>query len=115
MSKRVPSTMFLALAAAFAGASPMPLQWLNQNLLKRIYVSGHRQIGLHLLHVTGDKQAFNDLTYSGRGGSRFTNTGQVSVDGRNVLGVLNFQMQVADDRYSDPESRRVSLDYKKGP
>ncbi len=115
MSKRMPTTVLLALAAAFAGANTISFQWLDQNFMKRIFVSGRRQIGLHLLHVTGDKQAFNDLNYFGRGDQRFTNTGQVNIDGRNVFGVLNFQMQIADDRYSDPENRRVSLDYRKGP
>ena len=116
MSKRVPTTVLLAMAAAFAGAvGPTGGQWLVDNLFKRVFVSGRREIGLHLLHVTGDKQAFNDLNYSGRGKSRFTNVGQVNIDGRNVLGVLNFRMQVADDRYSDPENRKVSLDYKNGP
>lgn len=113
MSKRVHTTLILALAAAFAGAAQGEWGWMNQNLFKRIFISGHREIGLHMQQVSGDKQAFKDLNYSGRGGRRFTDTGQVTIDGRNVLGVFNFQMQVADDRYSDPENRRMSLDYKK--
>ena len=72
-------------------------------------------MGLHLQRVTGDRQAFKDLTYSGFGGKRFTDTGQISVVGNQVLGVFNFQMQIADNRYADPESRRMSIDYKKGP
>ena len=116
MSKRLSSTMVLALAAAFAGAAPVaPWAWLSANLFKRIFVSGHRELGLHLQHVTGDRQAFNDLNFSGQGDSRFTNLGQVNIDGRNVLGVFNFEMNIADDRYSDPASKRLSLDYKKGP
>jgi hypothetical protein len=115
MSKRVPSTMVLALAAALAGAQGTASSWLNDNLVKRIFISGRREIGLHMHKVSGDRQAFKDLTYSGRGGKRFTDTGQVNIDGRNVFGVLNFQIQVADDRYSDPENRRLSVDYKKGP
>jgi hypothetical protein len=115
MLKRLPTTTLMALMAAFASAGPSPVQWVSQNFFKRIFVSGHREIGLHLQHVSGDHSAFNDLNYSGLGAHKFTNTGQVSIDGRNVLGVLNFQFQIADDRYSDPENRRISVDYNKGP
>lgn len=112
---RAQATVLLAFAAAFASAAGPSWGWLTDNFFKRVLIAGHRQIGFHLQHVSGDKQAFQDLTYSGRGGRRFTDTGDISIDGRNVLGVLNFQMQMSDNRYANPENQRMSLNYKKGP
>ena len=112
---RASASVFLALAATFASASGDSWEWLTDNLIKKIFISGQRQIGLHFQHVSGDKQAFQDLNYSGLGGHRFTDTGNLSIDGRSVLGVLNFQMQVSDNRYSNPENQRMSLNYDKGP
>lgn len=112
---RASASVFLAFVAAFASASGESWGWLTDNLIKRIFVTGHRQIGLHFQHVSGDKQAFQDLFYSGQGGQRFTDTGDISIDGRNVLGAFNFRMHISDNRYSNPEDQRMSVDYKKGP
>ena len=112
-SARVATITFLALSAAFSGAQSG--SWISENLMKRIVITGHRELAYHLQKVDGDRQAFRDLTYSGRGGRRFTDTGQMTIDGHDVLGVLNFQMQISDNRYQDPESQRISINYKKGP
>src|SRR5579885_650935 len=116
MSKRACSMVVLALAAAFAEAAPAtPWAWLESNFIKRIFLTGHRELGLQLQHVSGDKQAYRDLTYFGQGGKRFTDQGQVNIAGQNVLGALNFQLNIADNRYADPTSRRISMNYKRGP
>lgn len=116
-SRRLAPTLLLALAAAFSGAQSKgwTWNWLENNVFDRIQITGRRELGYHMQSIDGDRQAFRDLTYYGRGGRRFTDHGQISIDGRNVFGVLNFQMQISDNRYSDPESRRISIDYKKGP
>lgn len=114
--QRLTPTLILAMSAAFAGAAGQDhWHWIQDNLFERIFITGHRELGYHLQHVEGDRDAFRDLTYSGRGGRRFTDSGQISIDGRNVFGALNFQMQIADNRYNDPETQRISIDYKKGP
>ncbi|MEA2552335.1 MAG: hypothetical protein QOJ65_511, partial [Fimbriimonadaceae bacterium] len=114
-SVRLPTTALLAFGAVFASAQSQQWSWMDQNLFKRLIITGHRELGFHSHTIEGDKAAFRDLTYSGRGGRRFTDSGQISIDGRNVFGVLNFQVQIADNRYRDPETQRVSIDYKKGP
>src|SRR5689334_14924818 len=92
-------TLILSLfsGAAFAGAADLGT-WLNQKLFDRIQISGSRTLGYHMQDVEGDREAFRSLTYSGRGGSRFTDTGQINIGGRKVFGVLNFDMQLTDDR-----------------
>lgn len=114
-SFRLPTLTLLAFSAAFANADPGMWQWMSENLVRRIFITGHRELGLHLQTVEGDRNAFRDLTYSGYGGRRFTDTGQINIDGRNVLGALNFQVQIQDSRYKDPETQRLSINYKKGP
>ena len=92
-----------------------PGHWLNKEVFDRIQLSGNRTIGYHMQDVEGDREAFRSLTYSGRGGSRITDRGQINIGGRKVLGVINFDMQLTDDRYADPETKRISVDYARGP
>jgi hypothetical protein len=101
-----------AVSAWASGGSER--RWLENNLLSRVQLTGSRQLGFHLHDVDGDREAFNSLTYFGQGNRRFTDTGNVTVIGSKVLGVLNFQMSFADSRFSDPENQRVSLNYKRG-
>ncbi len=105
--------VFLA-GSAFASADPS-LQWINKNVFKQIQITGRRVIGYHLQSYQGDSDTFQTLTYYGQGGKTFTDYGQVNVTGRKVLGVLNFQMQLQNNRFGDPQGQRISLNYDKGP
>jgi hypothetical protein len=93
--------------------APPAFDWLDKAILKRIQISGRRTLGVHMHTVSGDQEAFNSLNYFGQGGSRFTDTGHVTLIGNQVLGVLNFNMTLTDDRFRDPQSKRIWLDYKK--
>ncbi len=98
--------------ASYAMSSPTAaLSWLDRNVWKKIVITGNRQLGLHLDSVSGDSSAFQSLTYFGQGGKTFTDIGQMSVNGQNVLGLFNFNLQFADSRYQDPLSSRFSLDF----
>lgn len=85
--------------------------WLHDQL-SRIQVNGQRTIGYHNQQVEGDGDAFNSLNYYGQGSSRFTDIGMAQITGRKVLGVLNFDFQLANNRFGDPQAQHTSLNYE---
>jgi hypothetical protein len=89
------------------------MDWLNRSVLDRISITGRRTVGFHMHSVSGDREAFESLNYYGQGAKQFTDTGNVNIVGNNVLGFLNFNMTLTDDRFSDPQSKRIWLDYKR--
>lgn len=102
----------LALCYCLANAGPPDwFQWLDREVLKKIKLNGYRILGLHSYSVSGDAEAFNNLTYYGQGEKTFTDFGQLRVQGQNVVGILNFQAQILDSRFQDPQGQRFSLDY----
>lgn len=107
------------LIAASSGAQAQTVtglgKWFDQQIANRITISGWRRLGYHVRTVSGDKQSYNDTEYSGQGLDNFTDLGQVHVNGTKVLGVLNFDLNIQDSRFTDPQANRVSLDFQKGP
>lgn len=102
----------LALIAAASGAAQ--LRWLNSQIRDRIQLTGYRQLGFHAHQVEGDRDAFNSLTYYGQGNRQFTDTGQINVSGRDVLGLLTFDASFTDNRFRDPQNERFTLGFRKG-
>jgi hypothetical protein len=62
--------------------------------------------------VEGDREAFNLNTTYGLGEKRWTDIGSVTVQGRKVLGLFNFDAVVQDNRFRDPQGQKFSLDYE---
>ena len=89
-------------------------KWVNRNIIERIDASGYRYFSYHIRSIEGDATAFGFQTDSGFGNRNFTDTGQISLNGRNVLGAINFNATIQDSRFRDPQSNRLSLDYRKG-
>jgi hypothetical protein len=114
-SKVAPVRLKVAPGRTKAATPKSAIGWLDSNVLKRIDVTGQRSLGYHSHSVTGDREAFNSLTYYGNGGKQFTDVGNMSVSGRKVLGVLDFQMQFTDTRLQDPDAQKVTLNYDRGP
>jgi hypothetical protein len=109
---RVPLALgFLLVPIASFGSNPFG--WVDREVLKRIDITGQRVLGYHSHEVSGDVDAFRSLTYFGRGGDRFTDRGQMTIAGRKVFGLVNFQMSFSDNRYDDPQAQRVSVDYER--
>lgn len=100
----------LALGASCYSASDL-IDWLNDKIVKKIAVSGTQSFGLHFHTVEGDRQTFNEQWYRGQGAKQFTDNRYVSVSGKNVLGLLNFDLQINNDPFSQPFDRRVSINY----
>lgn len=101
----------LAVAPLPAQAQPPWARWLDQEVVKKIQITGYRRLGYHNHFVRGDREAFDQLEYSGLGNKTFTDTGQINLTGRKVFGVLNFQASILDDRLTDPQGQRFSINY----
>lgn len=105
----------MGAALSASGMASDSFNWFRSNIFDRIQLSGYRQIGFHSHRVEGDRNSFNSLTYSGQGDRSFTDLGNVTVVGNDVVGVLNFKMTLSDNRFDDPEGEQISLNYLRGP
>ncbi len=108
-----------ALGAILAPLAPLaPAQfyaggWLDKNVMKRVQVTGRRVVGLQFQRVEGDQDAYGSLTNYGQGNSRFTDTGNMTISGSKVLGLLDFSFALNDNRFSDPANERYTLGYNR--
>lgn len=89
-------------------------KWFDKQIADRISISGWRRLGYHSRTVTGDKEAYDITEYSGQGLSSFTDLGQFRVTGTKVFDALNFDLNIQDSRFQDPQANRVSIDVAKG-
>ena len=106
--------MGCVLAGAGSNASAAQfVDWFGSNVFKHITVTGNRVLGYHMQSIAGDSSAYNSTVYYGQGNQHFSDIGNMTVNGNNVLGVFNFNLQFADNRYNDPTAHRFSLDYNK--
>lgn len=110
--RRSPIVLAFLAGTCTVHADPA-MDWFSKQLFKRINITGTRTFGYHAQTVTGDTQTYNSLTNYGLGGRRYTDTGQMMIRGDKVFGVLNFEMSLVEDRYADPQSKRISLNYAK--
>lgn len=88
-------------------------QWFDREIAQRIEITGYRRLGYHNQRVTGDREAYDILEYGGLGNRTFTDTGAISLTGRKVLGLFNFQATILDSRLTDPQAQKFSLNYEK--
>lgn len=108
--------MLLGVLAFPASASAQTgWKWFDQSVLKRITVAGERRLGYHVQKVTGDFEAYSSLNYQGDGGSRFTDSGSMTLSGQKVAGLLNFQISFSANRFADPQQQRITLNADRGP
>jgi hypothetical protein len=104
----------LPLSAAAVADESWIEKWYQKEIASRVTMNGFRRLGWHSHRVTGDQEAFNLTTTYGMGGQRFTDVGSVYIAGRQVLGVLNFNFSLQDSRFDDPQSKRFTIDVKRG-
>lgn len=115
LGTRIAISMALASIAPIADAQQGWLDWIKRAVLDRVEISGSRTLGFHSYEVEGDREAFRSLNYYGMGDKRWTDVGSLSLQGRKVLGFANFQASVDTNRFRDPNSQHVSLDYDEKP
>jgi len=88
-------------------------QWFDREIAQRIEITGYRRLGYHNQRVSGDREAYDILEYGGLGNRTFTDSGAISLTGRKVLGLFNFQATILDSRLTDPQAQKFSLNYEK--
>ncbi|MCW5937321.1 MAG: hypothetical protein KIT11_08450 [Fimbriimonadaceae bacterium] len=90
-------------------------KWFDQYVLGRIELTGWRRLGYHTRTLTGDLRAFDLAEYGGQGLSKFTDLGQVHVQGNKVGDIASFEVNFQDSRFQDPQADRFSVDVQRGP
>lgn len=99
--------------AMAAGQKAKWYQWFDKEIAQRVEITGYRRLGYHNQRVSGDREAYDILEYGGLGNRTFTDTGAISLTGRKVLGLFNFQATILDSRLTDPQGQKFSLNYEK--
>src|SRR5690348_5338350 len=101
-NKRCAASAFALVGVCAAHAQVTGLgKWFDEEIARRITISGWRRLAYHTRAVSGDTEAYDVTEYGGRGLSRFTDFGQVRVSGQKVLGVANFDLNIQDSRFRD--------------
>ncbi len=116
MPKLLHSSGLLALAFSCQAQSNAPHSnnWWEKELWNRLSFSGYRTLGYQSYTFEGDADAFSSLTNYGTGLQRFTDTGNFSIQGSKVFGLLDFNASFTNSRFSDPEQQKYTLNYKRG-
>lgn len=89
--------------------------WMKKEVIDKITITGYRRLSMHQHQVTGDQTAFEFGNYGGQGDQTFTDFGSVRVNGRDVLGLFNFDFVLTDNRFQDPQGQKMSIDLDRGP
>lgn len=101
------------VASTQASAQAASMSWLKKNLVDKISITGKRTLGYHSHSVDGDRETFDTLTYGGYGDQKFTDLGVITITGRGVLGILNFEATLDPSKYADPQTQRYTFEYRK--
>lgn len=108
-------TVSLLTTVAVAQAQVTGLgKWFDEQVARRVTLTGYRRLAYHSRTVSGDSESYGATEYGGRGLDRFTDFGQVRVTGTKVLGVANFDLNIQDSRFTDPQANRFSIDVERG-
>lgn len=117
---RASSVLLAGIAGSCLAAAQQERQasslerWYQENIASRTTISGSRRLGYHVRRVEGDLDSYDVTEYGGRGLDRFTDFGYVRLTGFKVMGFLNFDLNIQDSRFQDPQATRLSLDYEGG-
>lgn len=103
------------LATSICPAQSSAVQWAAEKVFKRVKIYGYRWLGYHAHTITGDKEAYGVTNYGGLGNKRFTDLGFLRLEGQEVFGWLNFEANLQDARFEDPQAQRYRLWTKRGP
>jgi hypothetical protein len=110
VSKPLVLSMAVVLSATSFGQS-QAIEWTKDKIIKKIKIFGERRVTVHFRDVSGDRSAYNVTNDGGFGDRRITDLGYLKLEGRDVLGWLNFDANVQDARFIDPQADRYRLWY----
>ncbi len=97
------------LLVAIVPAQSSVIEWTKDKVVSRIKAFGERRIAYHIRDVDGDREAYNVTNDGGFGDRRITDLGYLRFEGRNVFDLLNFDANIQDSRFSDPQAQRYRL------
>lgn len=91
------------------------MKWWRQSVIDQFRITGYRILGYHVQDVSGDREAYNLGNYGGQGGQKFTDTGYLRITGSKVFGTVDFEANIQDARFTDPQAQRYQVTYTNGP
>lgn len=112
MAHKAAAFALAVLASQAAWAQSSAVQFAKEKIYKKIRVFGERRIAYHLRDVSGDRSAYNISNDGGFGDRKITDLGYLRIEGRGVLGWLNFDANIQDSRFIDPQADRYRLWYE---
>jgi hypothetical protein len=92
-----------------ATAQQTVIDYVSKNVVKRIKAFGERRVTYHVREVSGDREAYNVTSDGGFGDRRITDLGYLRLEGRDVFGWMNFDANVQDSRFLDPQAQRYRI------
>lgn len=90
-------------------------KYWNESVFDQVRISGFRNLGYHITDISGDDEAYALGTYGGQGGQRFTDIGFLRFTGNKVFGTIDFEANIQDSRFQDPQAQRYKIKYTNGP
>lgn len=90
-------------------------KWWQNSVFNRLSFSGYRLLGYHIQDVSGDREAYDLGNYGGQGDQRFTDLGFVRIEGKRVFNGFDFEFNIQDSRFQDPQADRFKIRYQQGP
>ncbi len=85
-------------------------KWLEP-LSDRVRISGRKSLGYHVNSVSGDRRAFGESTYYGRGDRTFTDYTELSVTGRKLFDRFSIDWKTSNTPFASTTNKRFTLGY----
>lgn len=114
LAKRWAPLIVLVAAGAHARAGQDVLSWVNDQILKKINISGSQVFGFHLHEVEGDRTTFNESLYYGDGDEQFTDRRSLQLNGTKLFGGFYFDVTMNNYGFSRPGDQRTLVGYERG-
>lgn len=89
------------------------LDWLNQEFLQKIQITGTQKLGLHLYDIQGDEEQFNQQFFRGRN-NKITDERLLNIRANNLFGFLNVDAQINNSPFALPLEQKMTLNVEKG-
>lgn len=89
--------------------------WLDKEVIEKIKLTSQLSLGYHSHDVSGDREAYNIGNYGGYGDQTFTRLGYARLVGEDLGGLLDFELNIRDSRYQDPQAKDFVARIDEGP
>lgn len=103
-------TLTLCCVGVLPSAYADVIDWFNDQVFNKITISGTQRFGLHMHQIEGDEETYYEQWNRGRR-AKISDERYLTISGKNVLGVLNFDLQINNHPFATPYDHRVSVNY----